>query len=894
MGSGSKSTPTFGDATKPFRDAGIPAHVLLPIVPVDGKISDKAKSLPKNLGKAPARYFRRDAQWGGLSGDYSTNGITDAKDRKEMATWPTPNVGILGRFAPGIDSDAESDDARRLVEYAMLETFGREGGFAERLRGDSPRRTYAFKAVDPNDEERVVRSRHVHYRLKGEGEGDKLHKIDVIGSGNQYLIAGEHKSGDWYEWHPDYDLCELFRENLIQEVDNRDIARFLDTFTEILEEEGGYIVHSSGGSAPGEERDYSDLDPIMPAKDIFDGLQDIPNNEENFPTRDDLVKALASIRAALGAEAEENRDHVEAWVTAEGWADTEYFDKIWDSQERAVRVDRNALERLFREHRVFVSARSDFPGDTAVLSKAIQADKKARREAEDELLAKVAARFVFGRVNTATDDGALRMRDTFNVGVEWKGLDWWQFKSDHPEVSIIEDLHDTGRYAASEGGFWNFIRDMHKAFPHVFYTGLTRHPGFRRGEIVSEDNPDGSKVQELNMRFVSPVITAASGPVNNPRQAQKDLALILDFVGRLFADHAAYELDTLAYMAQTGRRPGHMLLLVGEKGMGKSIYSHMLVSMFDGMGRHMGGQIDGTKLMSEASRRFVLAGVEGARIIAVKELPDGTTPANMAAVTSVLKQMVDPGPDGDFIQVEAKFKDSKTIQNHARVVSTTNYDNALLVEEDDRRIFYVSCGIGSENRPDGDYYGDLTDVTKNPKRLATFWRYLLDRDVSHYQVAKAPPVSVAKQEAELAAIQNPAERHFMAALACFRQAKRSLFDAKELAEVMTAMADNEHRNTQGAVDDRKEYEFGAGGGGLALGKRLKKYTVKVAAFKSNNTRLPVIYGFKTARPLTDKLLDAGRDTVFDALDKDMDDHPLSARHTWEVFGGPPKPAKRQR
>jgi hypothetical protein len=778
----------------------------------------------------------------------------------------------------------------------VLDVFGREAGFAERLRGNSPRRLYAFKARDPGDESRVVRTRHISYRLKGEDDLDPLHKIDVIGSGNQYVIAGMHKSGSPYEWHPDYDLADLFRDKLIEEIENADIGRFLAAFEETLEEEGGYIVHSSGGHAAGSERDYSDQEPIMPPKDIIDGLQRVPNDEANFPTRDDFVFALSAIRAALGAEAEHNRDHVEAWATAEGFADRDYFDKVWDSLERAVRVDRSALDRLFKRHRVFVSARSEFTGDVDAMMAPIKADKKERRETECRLMAECAVKFVFGRVNTATDDGALRMRDTFDVNVEWKGVDWWTFKTDHTDVGLIEDLQDTGRYKAGENGFWDFIRDMRKAYPGCFYTGTTRHPGHARGEIVEEEKPDGSFLRELNMRFQSPVIRAASreGYPHNPKQAREDLSHILDFVGRVFGEHAEYELDTLAYMAQTGKRPGHMLFLVGEKGVGKSIYSHMLVSMFDGMGKDMGGQIDGTKLMSESSRRFVMAGVEGARIISVKELPDGTTPANMAAVTSVLKQMVDPGPDGDYIQVEAKFVNSKTIQNFARIISTSNYANAILVEPGDRRIFYVACGITEENRPDADYYGDLTRITKNPERLATFWRYLEHRDISRYQVAKAPPASIAKQEAELASIVNPMDRHLMAALECLRYAGRSLFDAKELADVMTAMSENENRNTQGAVDDRKEYEFGSGGAGLTVAKRLGRVAIKVAALKSDGARLPTIYGFRTAKPQVEKLASAGRNTILDALDRDHEKHPLQGNHPWSLFAGSPYPAKRQR
>lgn len=886
-----RSTPNFGGACQLFVQAGIPLRALLPIAPLDAAISEKSKALKAGvLGKSPGRYFPREGVWSGLGGNAVDQGM-DPEDRDKARKWPTGNVGVLGRFAPGIDSDAESEDARRFVEGVLCAVYGNTAPIAERLRGDGPRRLYAFKSRKPGDDTRVVRTRHIHYRMPGDDDHAPVHKLDILGAGSQYLIAGEHKSGDHYEWHREYGLIELFTSDEILQVDDADIERFLEEFASSLKRIGGKLLQASGGAAPGEERDYSGDEPVFPVKDIFDGLERIPNNAANFATRDDLVKALSAIRAALGAEAEENREHVEAWACEDsGWCDAEYFEKIWESLRRGVRVDRFALDRLFRKHRVNVSARHEFQGDTDALMAPVRAKNAEDQDKADKLLGTVAAGYVFGRVNTDTKDDALRVRRKAEPGVEIKALDWWRCKADYPDVGLLQEIQEHGRWPANETGLWNFIRDLRQKYPGAFYISKTRHPGHDFGEIVIELKPDGSETRLFNERYISQVIRFGRKKSRNPKQARQDLNLVLDFMARVFGSMLNYELDTLAYMAQTGKRPGHMLFLVGDQGVGKSIYADMLVSIFDGVGQGITSRIDGTKMTNEAARRFVLAGAEGCRILSVKELPDGSTAANMAAVTSSLKQIVDPGPDGDYFQIEGKNKDNRGIRNFARVITTSNYNNSLKIEDQDRRIFYVWCGINPDNKPDPEYYGGLTGVTTDPERLATVWRFLLEREISHYQVAKAPPVTREKREAQIAGIADPAERHMRAALETLRAHGREFFDTKELASIMTAMGENEWRNTNGAVDDRAAYDFGES---PSMAKRLNKQATQVRVVKSNGTRVATVYGLRTARPAIDRLASASGPDVMDALDRDRDGHPLSRDHVLSAYAGPITPASAQ-
>ncbi|GJD86341.1 hypothetical protein HPGCJGGD_4247 [Methylobacterium haplocladii] len=889
---------TFGEACQPFVDAGIPARALLPIAPLGAKLLKASDLKEDSLGKSPGRFNKAKGQWGGLGFDPIKVG-RGQDDIAEMAPWPTPNVGILGRYLPAIDSDAENEDARRLIEKAVISTFGQHAEIAERRRGTVARRLYAFRAKDPDDHDGVVRGRHIAYRLKGETEADLVHKLDIIGFGNQFVAAGNHASGTHYEWAPNWRLTDLHRAcrkndptvGLLR-IENADIVRFIAEFEHMLTEAGGEILRASGGRVPGEERDFSKEEPLYPVADVLKGLDQIPNCKDLFPHRDDLVRTVSAIRAALGAEAEPHYDNIREWATANpdpDWCPDEYFEKVWNSLDRGVRVDREALDRIFRRNKVFVSAKLEFTGNTDAMMKGTRERKLEARAKEMDILEEISARYVFGHVNTRTGDGALRMRSSWNPAVEWRVEDWWEGKTTDNALALLDRLQEGGRYDSDEHGMWSFARDMVKLYPNVFYTGETRHPNIERGEIVVFANPYGEPTREINMRFLSPVIRAAAAPPKDPRQASEDLNRVLDFVGRVFGKFAKYELDTLAYMVQTGRRPGHMLFLVGEQGVGKSIYAHMLISMFDGIGKDMGAQIDGTKMTNEAARRFALARVEGARIISVKELPEGSTATNMAAVTSSLKQLVDPGPDGDYFQIEAKGKDSRPVLNHARVVTTSNYANSLKIETYDRRIFFIRCGIDLENKPEPEYYADLTDITGDPLRLATFWRHLRERDVSGYEVAKAPPVSVEKLEAEISGMTDPWERHMAAALETLRAANRELFDLKELAGLMTDMAENEHANTNGTVDDRREYNFG---NNPAASKRLAREATKIKEIRSNGKCLGNVYGFRTARQIIDRFKIASNRAVLEALDQDRA-KPLSRVHVFPIFAGPLRSTGRQ-
>lgn len=878
------STAKYGHAAKKFTDAGIKGKWLLPIAPVGALISKTAALSEAVLGKAPGRFNDARNVWSGLGGRAIFDGVTKA-EFDEFQDWPTPNVGILGRAFPGIDNDAGSDKARLFVEKIISEAFGKNAFYGERIRGKGPRRLYAFSCLNPSDMDYVVRTRHISYKLAGD---DTEHKLDVIGLGGQYVAAGIHPSGDKYEWAENASLTNPKHVDRLTDIDNDDVERFLEIFAKQLEKAGGEILRATGGRSGGFQADVKDLEPVMDFDTVMEGLDLLPNTEENFLHRDDFVSALSAIRSALGEESLDPRveDEIREWATQDpDWCDEEYFDKVWNSLE-TVRTPQDSLDRLFRRNGIRHHVKEKFDDRGRELNTKIQKKQEAKKEARGDILSTVASRYIFGRINLRDGQSQYTMRDRWDVDHEWSTLAWWKYELAESDQALLDEIQEEDRYASNKIGLANFLRDLSRAHPEVFYSKEVKHPAYEKGEIFSENMPDGTVQRSVNMRYLSQTIRAARKEDKNRERSASDLKHLLDFANRLFGPMVKYELDTLAYMAQTGDRPGNLLFLVGDSGVGKSLWMNIQAAMFDGTGPEQTGIIDGQKLHNESARRFAFANAEGCRIISVKELPDGANARDMASITSLLKQVVDAGPEGDWLQIERKRENIQSVRNFARVLISSNYMNALHVDAQDRRIFYVGAAITEDNKPPRKFYERIVDILGDPTRLACFWRYLMQRDIGNYSRHTAPPVSVEKAERVIAEIASGPTRHARAVIEWFKASNRDCFTATEFLERMSEVANAEYVNSGGTVDDRTVYKsdgFDKKGSNVLAMSALKtikpNFAVKLKRdLRTNKSRYPAVYVMADRSELALDMLDWQRDEVIDYVERDetqgMPEHPM--------------------
>ncbi|RWG07543.1 VapE domain-containing protein [Mesorhizobium sp.] len=310
---------TFGGSAAVFSRAGFPQSDLLPLIPPGAVLSPHSRVSPSQVGKIPGRF--RDGVWSGMTGQWAATGL-DPETVSAAQAWPTGNVGLRAAGFPAIDIDTATAEALALVESAVVALFGT--GNPVRVRAGAPRALYPFR-LKPGAE--VIRKR----RLDWTDKHGTPHGLDVLGHGQQYAVAGMHPKGAPYEWR---DGKGLAAADSLPCLTREDVDAFVDLLTDEIQAAGGSIVSVSsqgGGAATGFQVVVRDADPEWSDEMALEALNAIPNTPDTLRTRESLVALLASFKAATGRNADTLAHEVEAWAVREGWADSEYFWKIWDS-----------------------------------------------------------------------------------------------------------------------------------------------------------------------------------------------------------------------------------------------------------------------------------------------------------------------------------------------------------------------------------------------------------------------------------------------------------------------------------------------------------------------------------------------------------------------------------
>jgi hypothetical protein len=177
------------------------------------------------------------------------------------------NTGALAKKAPGLDIDIMDGDAADAVEMLAREHFEERGDIHVRF-GKPPKRLIPLRTDEPFTK---------LYRLFKAPDGSE-HKIEFLGDGQQYVVAGDHPgTGAAYRWFGG-DLETIKRDDLPY-VRREDAERFLDAAVALLVEEFGFVLISESGRQtngggppePGEE-------PEAEPERIAAALAVIPNN----------------------------------------------------------------------------------------------------------------------------------------------------------------------------------------------------------------------------------------------------------------------------------------------------------------------------------------------------------------------------------------------------------------------------------------------------------------------------------------------------------------------------------------------------------------------------------------------------------------------------------------
>jgi hypothetical protein len=186
-------------------------------------------------------------------------------------------------------------------------------------------------------------------------------------------------------------------------------------------------------------------------------------------------------------------------------------------------------------------------------------------------------------------------------------------------------------------------------------------------------------------------------------------------------------LNWLAFtLQQPGKKIGHALVLIGNQGVGKDT---LLRPFFEAVGLHNVATIDSDILAGAWS--FYLK----APVIYVQEASKRQTD-----FYNKLKPFI--SAQKTLLPVNEKHMRQWFVENFQNWLVTTNFDDALHLEEGDRR-FWVHRVLTDEPPPE-EYFTRLHGWLANGGTQAVFG-WLLQRDISSFKPEASPPMTAAKR-----------------------------------------------------------------------------------------------------------------------------------------------------
>jgi len=188
----------------------------------------------------------------------------------------------------------------------------------------------------------------------------------------------------------------------------------------------------------------------------------------------------------------------------------------------------------------------------------------------------------------------------------------------------------------------------------------------------------------------------------------------------IFVNHDEKCLDFLVkWFAQMFQQPGLLLgiapFIVGDQGAGKSIVLDELFASMIG---------DDKYFMTANPSTHLFGRFSNGRYNRILVYIDETKGKESCANSELMKNAI----TGKTYNHEVKGQDPIILRNFNRFIGTTNNENPVKVEADDRR--YVIMTSNSEKIGDKKYFDDLIKYVSNECNLKAIYEYLMNIDIS--------------------------------------------------------------------------------------------------------------------------------------------------------------------
>ncbi len=226
------------------------------------------------------------------------------------------------------------------------------------------------------------------------------------------------------------------------------------------------------------------------------------------------------------------------------------------------------------------------------------------------------------------------------------------------------------------------------------------------------------------------------------REPHHSASLVLDGAEQPFLDHLAYlipepqeAMDFLNYLAHCVQQPGvrphfHFLLVTAATGTGRSWVGALLRRM---LGPKHAVETDLHRLIADNFNDIL----SGAITVVCNEVK---APAQERfSQKDRLKSLL----TDEVIEINPKYQPRRIERLCARFLMFTNREDALPLDETDRRIYVVGC---ADEPRSPDYYRDLYSRLADPIFIASVWWYLKRRDLGNFNPGMRAPMTAMKSQ----------------------------------------------------------------------------------------------------------------------------------------------------
>lgn len=598
---------------------------------------------------------------------------------KDLKAWHASNASVGLQTRIFHAIDIDVEDEKLARDFVEL-AAQHIGNSPIRYREGSHRRLMLCRIKDG---EMPLRKR----RLKFQANGAE-HAIELLGFGQQCVVEGPHPKGGKYLWtngHP----CKC-GPNGLPEITKAKADAFFAAAADLLDMYGYPVVaHKEAGNSP--TRTGLDNPRFHAPGGPEQVLELLRQWRPEHLDHEDYVQALVAIKASLGNQREEFRGEVLEWSPGVRSQEPDQFAARW----RSITDASIGWEWLTAQARA-VGYRED-----------------AQHDFNDGVPA----------FDTPTDPGNAAKKQMVDRFVWVKGLGQY---NDTEDASFVDGKTfnainvDVARFGSSGQQSAEAIFQNEPGARKV--ATATSRPG--EPVILDETNDRGIPVRAVNLwrpSLVEPDLSATD----------TDAEPWLDLVNRLFGANTPEREHFLRWWAYVLGRPGekigHALVIIGGQGVGKDT---VLRPLFEAVGLHNVASIDTAALMGQFNP-FLKA-----QIIYAQEL----ITYGRRDLYNTLKPYI--SAQATRLVVNEKNLRQYYVPNNQNWIVTSNYDNAIALEDDDRRFWVHRVLI--EEAPNDTYFSKLYAWFKSGGTEKVFG-WLKCYDLAGFNPMAKPPLTAAKQ-----------------------------------------------------------------------------------------------------------------------------------------------------